>query len=293
MEKENDKVLSVDYEALANGEWDKCQEALSEGILNFAKEVTGRLQNAGYAAEDISWLQVWPIINGPSWQGAAVRVKDAVISFNFTVCEPADEEGMLDMSTAIGIPDIPMQEHFGFCHENDIIPYEIMLDASDLSHYNYMEPRLGDDLEENPGESPFLVGPLSRYKGPGLMSEWEINNAAVQRTRQYLEGKGVEDFQINDSEGVFPQILFRDTDGVTKYVFVAGHAVGNPAPEIPEGMVERCQEAGIPGFYVNLPLANFHGNGDFNDITIPRGSELVGDVRELIPMEQKLSETEE
>lgn len=240
-------------------------EKVKHGITNLAVV-------AGYKAEDVRWLQSYPYLYTPQFQHLCFRLYSSVYSLRIVIYDMYNRD--------VEVPNATEAAQLDVCRENDLIPCLVGIDINALN-----EPTLVSATTHEPIEL------LQTSKdGKGKMSDWELNNAAVWHTLNYLVSKGCSDFSFTDAPGFMPQIRFM-YDGQMCYAYVYGHAVGNKdIPPINKSFLKSVD--GCRGFFVEVGVSTVWNNGDFNETEIFRGPVYMGDNSEgyelLMPIEEAL-----
>lgn len=234
-------------------------------IMNWAIAV-------GYNAEDVKWLQSRPYLYTPQFQHMCFGLNSSIYSLRIVIYDMYNRH--------VEVPNATEAAQLDVCRENDLIPCIVNVDINVLN-----EPTLVSAITH---ESIDIV--QTSKEGKGKMSDWELNNAAVWYTLNYLVSKGCHGFSFTDAPSFMPQIRFM-YNGQMCFAYVHGHAVGNKEiPPINKSFFKSLD--GYRGFFAEVRVSTAWNNGDFNETEVFRGPVYLGDNFEgyelLMPIEDAM-----
>ena len=248
-------------------------DAIMQQIVEKIRDgITRQAVTDGFKAEDVRWLQSCPYYYTPQFQHMCFRLCSSVYSLRIVIYDMYNRN--------VEVPNATEAAQLDVCQENDLIPCTVVIDINALN-----EPTLVLAITHDP------IDLLQTSKeGKGIMSEWELNNAAVWYTLNYLVSKGCTSFSFTDAPSFMPQIRFM-YNGQMCFAYVHGHAVGNKdVPPINKSFFKSLD--GYRGFFAEVRISTGWNNGDFNETEVFRGPVYMGDNSDgyelLMPIEEAM-----
>ena len=241
-----------------------------EKVLELCKDIRATIEweltRSCYKPEDLEWLMSIPTHDMPAFQSMCLRVKNAVFSFLLVFYGGKNEAGMpiLNWSGAYG--HVNPEGHQALSLENDLYPVYILVNAHDLSDI-MLAINTKDGITQIPFD--FLDRLVNSYHGPGVMSDWELNNFGVLKVVESLYNEGIRQIRFCDAPGITPQIYFYDKEGNRCYVCVDAHPNALSAKPLNSAVPKNQQGT---GYFADVPVSFLQGNnGDFCDSVVYRG----------------------